>query len=52
MNKNEIFEPNTEEYHIWHYHHDGKSVTEISDLMKISYDYVKDVIFHGWRMQG
>lgn len=52
MNKNEIFKPNTTEYHIWKYHHDGKSVTEIAEIMKVDYEHVKETIFYGWRMQG
>ena len=47
-----IFEANSKEWHIWNLHHEGKSITQISSIMRIPHDYVKDVILHGFRCMG
>lgn len=48
----EIFKPNTQEHHVWMYHHDGKSIPEIAVTMKMTYDQVKEIVLRGWRLQG
>lgn len=46
-----IFDKGTREDIVWELHHQGKSITQISEIMCMRYDFVKEIILYGFRCQ-
>ena len=52
MRHKNIFEPNSKEWHVWNLHHEGKSIPQIAELLRMSYEQVKDTVLYGFRCLG
>ena len=47
-----IFESNSIEERVWQLHYDGKSITQIAEIVRMPYDMVKGIILYGFRCLG